>query len=426
MRTKFHPGVVVLILGIETLALLSTRTSALSNQDSAFGHDEATRLALGRTIAEVRYENTPLDQVIDDLRKRLGINIHVHWAELDDCGVKKNSPIRARLKHVSAGRLLRLVLETFSETVSCTYEIRDGVVVVSTESAQHRMVLRTYMVRDLLHEGEWTSTSADPLRKKIEQRLGLLGQTITDSIQPDAWVQGGGLGTLAPVDGIIFVRNTADVHRELKGLFAAIRTVPKQGTIAIQPEVRPTAANEKIRNALNRRLPSIQFENVPFGQVVEWLSDMIDINMHVMWDTLGIKGAPRGHPVSLNLRDRSAAAALRLTLDDLTRGAPWGFEIDDGILVIAGAEFLYRRLFVHVYEVADLTRARIEPEALTQLLADTVDPDSWVQGGGLGTLRIFRDRLVVRNNVRVQREVARVLGLFRNAAPRGNTKTESP
>jgi hypothetical protein len=57
---------------------------------------------------------------------------------------------------------------------------------------------------------------------------------------------------------------------------------------------------------------------------------------------------------------------------------------------------------------------------LTQLIMATVEPQTWSEAGGAGTLPVFKNKLVVKAPEGVQKEVASLLEMLRDKpAPKG-------
>jgi hypothetical protein len=235
-------------------------------------------------------------------------------------------------------------------------------------------------------------------------------------------------------------------------------------------------ADRAVEEALDRVLDRIEFQDVPFNQVLDYLRAALNVNVQILWPALEAAGIERTRPVTLNLRGLSIAQILRATLDDVgLTDVQLDFEVRRGVLLIATREVLEHELVTCAYPVRDLLvawAARIRlaqpgvaagdladrigsggappvasgrppgpgagpasspgprsvaaappdeslvllaEEELTSTLTATVAPDSWQINGGLGSYRVFNGALVVSNSRRVQRQVERLLNDLRAA-----------
>ncbi len=57
-------------------------------------------------------------------------------------------------------------------------------------------------------------------------------------------------------------------------------------------------------------------------------------------------------------------------------------------------------------------------QRLVDAIVETIEPDSWAENGGLGTIACFGDRLIVRNTETVQQETCRLLADIRAQLPK--------
>lgn len=99
------------------------------------------------TPISISFDNTPLRQVLDELRDVHGINIVPDKPALDEAGVSLESPISIKLDRVSLKSALNLILHQ----VRLTHVIKDEVLQITTEEhARGKLVAVTYSVADLV------------------------------------------------------------------------------------------------------------------------------------------------------------------------------------------------------------------------------------------------------------------------------------
>jgi hypothetical protein len=203
---------------------------------------------------------------------------------------------------------------------------------------------------------------------------------------------------------------------------------------------------------LNERLDMVTFEEAPLDQVMDWLSTLTPMNVVVRWQVLEDAGIDRDKPITMDVRNMRLSQVLYLLLKEA--GGPdlnLAYRASGELLIISTEEDLGQEMVVRVYDVSDLLvrapRFRSAPqldlaqqqggqggsgsqnifggsqgggstddddegtrggrdedsdiEELIDLIIQTVEPDSWVDNGGVGTVSAFRNLLVVRNNILV-------------------------
>ena len=106
-------------------------------------------------LMSVDYQEIPFQNVIDDLRSRLGINILVYWPALVQTGIERDVPVTLKLNNISASRVLAAVLDYVSSESgqSLAMEVDQGVLEINLkENLGRKMEVKTYYVGDLLHQ----------------------------------------------------------------------------------------------------------------------------------------------------------------------------------------------------------------------------------------------------------------------------------
>jgi hypothetical protein len=383
--------------------------------------DDEVYAALRRTIPEFTFQDSPLDYVLSDLRRRTGLNVHVQSRELDREGIQLDKPVSITLRNLPAGRVLRAVLDAAGGDAQLQYEVQGGAVVVSTDAAlARRMVLRTYLVRDLLPA---VRTAAEPLRR---QSIGVLVNCIRDTVFPDSWEENGGEGKISDSDGILVVRNGFQVHDQLRALLDALRTVPTGGSVPVpsSPSEDPLA-NAIVHSALQRVLPSVAYDGVPLLTVLEKLGRELNVNILPMVDALQAEGLEMDTPVSLHLQNVTAERVLEQIVKGLRGDARPAFDVDDGIVIVASDAYLERHKLIRVYHLAAVAPTPETRDQAIQMLQNTVEPDSWLFNGGSAQLVPFNDRLIVLQTPRAHRQIEELLRATREGMS-GHRPTSRP
>lgn len=201
------------------------------------------RAPLSRTVAEVRFDAAPLEDVLEWFADASGQNVVVQWQLLADVGVERDQPVSLRLRNVQLGTVLWLVLnQVAGPDIQLAYQADREVLLISTAQAlsQH-MIVRVYDVTDLLSRAphfrnayrlDLSTVGTDsgsagleggdegddqPTTSAAADTMGALVNVIQEAIEPDSWRANGGNGTVVPFGTQLVVRNTTAVHQQLGG-----------------------------------------------------------------------------------------------------------------------------------------------------------------------------------------------------------------
>src|SRR4030095_8596308 len=95
----------------------------------------------------LNFQNTPLKQVLDDLRAYHGLPIYVDEKALEEHGISMNRPVTFKLEQVALKSALRLLLKN----VGATYKIAEDCLQITTvDEARGALTLSTHYVADLI------------------------------------------------------------------------------------------------------------------------------------------------------------------------------------------------------------------------------------------------------------------------------------
>jgi type II secretory pathway component GspD/PulD (secretin) len=223
----------------------------------------------------ISFDNTPLKQVLDELRDYHGINIVDDKQALQEAGVSLESPISIKLDRISLRSALNLILHQ----VRLTHVIKDEVLMITTEEhARGKLKTVTHSVADLVIPVEDFANVRDPGPQAQPQNPvpnpsptpvtgsqsmvsgtsvgtptgGALSSTnggvtvtkrgpsatteaeliklITSTIQPKTWSEMGGPGTIDyfPLTMSLVINQTSDIQEQITDLLAALRRLQDQ------------------------------------------------------------------------------------------------------------------------------------------------------------------------------------------------------
>ena len=223
---------------------------------------EKIETALTRPFDKADFNETPLRDVVADVRERLKIPVVLDGRALEEAGIDSESPITFTGQGMTARAALRRVLGDLDLTAL----VRDEALVITTrEKAGEELDVRLY-----------------PLPWGYRMQGAVDFQALIDLIQnsvggPGDWADGGGNGVIRPLgDGaaaLLVVTQTAEVHDAVEGL---LRGLHEQGLAEFggredasagkTPTVRVHhVADEAVRRDLAQKLVELCNTSLPHG-----------------------------------------------------------------------------------------------------------------------------------------------------------------
>lgn len=177
------------------------------------------------------------------------------------------------------------------------------------------------------------------------------------------------------------------------------------------------AARERIERALSQP-GSISCVDKPLSALVDDLSQQMGINMVLAKTPLEEAAIPVDTPITARVSGVSYRAILRLILKE----QKLNWVIRDEVLLVTTQDDADQWLETRLYPVLDLvalegisSREAVQGEAdydtLIDTIATTVEPDSWDEVGGAGTVADFPNAgaLVIMQTQEIHAEVEKVL-----------------
>lgn len=207
---------------------------------------------------------------------------------------------------------------------------------------------------------------------------------------------------------------------------------------------------------LNQRVPEIELIEQPLDQVLEWLGELNNISIIVRWQMLEDMGIDRDKPISIKARNLRLSQVLWLVMNEAGGSdVKLAYRATGPLLVLSTEEDLSKEMVTKVYDVADLliripnasrdaafdvtqgmgeggqqgggggqgmfgegneeqdddyedderNGNNVQLDTLIELIQQTVEPDSWRENGGRGTIIPFRRLLVVHNTILVHQRL---------------------
>ena len=242
------------------------------------------RRILASRVPPLRFDDTPLQDVLDWVQDYSGALVTVRWGVLERCGIERETPVSLRVNGNQFAHVLAAVLDQAGSAagVKLAYEASAEQFVFSTHADLSReMIVRVYDVRDLLIDipmaprkppenfkqfepGEVFHTHVhrtfvtpppslspatpvspgfpigvvvrpEPLfpapsgstREIVseDERLQEFMELILNSVEPDTWLANNAdaPGTIFPYKGVLIVRNSRYVHQQIQDALSASR-----------------------------------------------------------------------------------------------------------------------------------------------------------------------------------------------------------
>ena len=378
------------------------RHQLLTERRTAAAQSAAVDAALEEQIDTAHFagDDRPWGEVLDSLKSRSNVPLVVNEAEAAAMGVDRQTRVNVPEGTFPLGELL----DEITGRIDLSWRRAGGQIEITSydlaSTARDKLVTRVYPLPAGSSRGE-----------KLADDAMVLGEFIHNSIKPDSWQEVGGKGVLESAGGALIVRQTEDIHRQIRQLLAQMESLP-QG-LSRQLEGDATAARERGRiEAELGKTGSVSFDNVPLEGALETLAAQFGVRIRWSPKTWAICSANPAARVSLSLSNVS----LRTILRELLASQRLTYLILDGWVVVmhdVEAESRFHHVFYDVHDLVT-TSGGSDFDQLIDVLTTTVEPDSWDVVGGPGTISEVGDRwLVVAQTEEIQLRIARTLSRIR-------------
>ena len=179
------------------------------------GENERRILAALDSPTAFDFIEVPLEDVVDYLKKFHRIEIQLDQRALEDVGIPTDVPITKSLRGISLRSALKLLLRE----LDLTHVVENEVLLITTpEEAEMALSTVVYPVTDFAYQ--------DKSGEKWVDFDSLIG-TIKTTIQPDAWDDVGGPGSVGEMEYgdqyYLVLAQTQEVHREIAALLQRMR-----------------------------------------------------------------------------------------------------------------------------------------------------------------------------------------------------------
>lgn len=235
---------------------------------------------------------------------------------------------------------------------------------------------------------------------------------IKETIEPKSWDDVGGSGSAEymPSMKVLVVQQTGPVQRQVGVLLEMLRS----------PEARRLPEwRRRMEERLNETV-SIDYQDKPLGDVAAELRGMIGGNVVLDKSVVASLGADA--PVSFQLDNVPLRVALRFLLERLDMT----YALYDEALVLMTRDAANDHLEIRFYEIEPLLpkaadgTPRFDADEWTDMIRETIDPDTWDDVGGPATLEVYAPKylLVIGQTYETHGKIAALLKALEGTAVR--------
>ncbi|MDP6543681.1 MAG: hypothetical protein QGH60_06775 [Phycisphaerae bacterium] len=403
--------------------------------------DRIVRKQLDKKVSKLDFEDMELSQVFQFLRDVSGANIHVKWKALALESIEAKTTVNVHLKNVTFSKALETILKGVATggepgvgETGLGYIINDGVVTVSTNAdLGEQIVVRVYDLRDMIRVvvgsdllGAPRSIKATGAGRKTRRKIILEMKTlVSDIVDRDSWRDAGGeAGVIGEKDEHLVITQSLDNHAKIVELLGKVRKTA--GLKDIGPKAK-TKADRVVRKQLDTRVSKVDFEDMEFSKVIQFLRDISGAKITVKWRALAKEGIEPTDTVNVHLANVTFRKSLETILRnvEIVRKMGLVYVVDKGAITISTKSDFAKRTVVRTYDIRDIIRAGAAMEsplwscrniigAIQVLITDTVDRDSWRDAGGeAGALSRINGQLVITQTRANHDQIAELFGKFR-------------
>lgn len=388
---------IAIVAGVMVVALgwWHHRRQLLAGLRADAAEAAAVEAALQEQIDTTDFAGTdqPWGEVLDILKSRCNMPLVVNEAEATAMGVDRQTRVTVPEGVIPLDELLDEITGRMDLSWRRAGDRIEITSYDSADTARNKLITRVYP----LPAG--TATGG-----KLAEDAETMYDLITTSIEPDSWDDVGGDGVIVPAGGALVIRQTAEIHRIISAFLARMTNLP-DGPPRHFPIVEISAADAAAERALSRKV-HVDFRSERLDFVLNQLSQKAGVPIR-----LGDQSIARA-PIRLH---SAANDSLRSTLQQIFTQIGLSYCIRHGAILITTDDDVQSHPSIWFYDVGDLVGVDggSDFDTLIDLLTDTVEPDSWDEVGGPGTIQELGDHWLVvvqsrDNHRKLQRTLARI------------------
>jgi hypothetical protein len=377
------------------------RQRLFSERRIAVAQADAAASALDKLIDTTDFagQDRAWGDLLTELAARCDVPLQVDEAEAKSMGVDRQTRV-----YVPAGVFpLGELLDEITGGMDLGWRRSGGSIEITSisEAESGRLLLSTRV---------YPLPAANGAGETLIDDAEALCELITTHIVPESWEEVGGQGVIEPAGGALVVRQTDAIHGLIREFLSQMES---SGGWRHELAENPVADDEeqRIARAL-AEVDSVDFRDTPLDEALQTLTARHGLRFQFSAEALANGAANPAIPVTLSL----SRVALRTILRELLGAQQLTFVVRSGSFEVTTIDAAESQLIHGVYDVRDLveTSGRPDFDSLIELITTTVEPDSWDEVGGPGTIAEMGDRwLVVSQTEDIQQKVQRTLARVR-------------
>lgn len=205
-----------------------------------------------------KFEKNALINALAYVSRTAGVPMDIDWRSLEQIGADQATPVSMDLGDQPAKVVLEKILKQISKdrVNKADTAINNGIVTVgSADTIRRQTVTVTYPIADmLLFAPDYNDVPVLDLESKVgnkkksvdafkaerknvpdkKERIRQIISVIEQGVDPDSWKENGGdIGSVTELNGLLVITNTARNHREITGLLSKLREI-RQTQISVE------------------------------------------------------------------------------------------------------------------------------------------------------------------------------------------------
>jgi len=132
------------------------------------------------------------------------------------------------------------------------------------------------------------------------------------------------------------------------------RDITKRRELVGASATSESEADRKVRQRLRQKIAKLDFDDIEFKNVINFLRRVSGANIYVKWKALEAVSIDQSNTVNVHLADVTFEKALRVILQDVGGVTPLSYVIDEGVIMISTKDDLSHRTLTRVYDIRDL------------------------------------------------------------------------
>lgn len=217
-------------------------------------------MAMGKMIPAT-FDNVPLFKALAYISQSTGVPVDTDWRSLEQIGVDQTTTVSMTLGDQPARVVLEKVLKQVSRDRinKADSAINDGIMTVgSVDTIRRQTVTVTYPIADmLLFAPDYSDVPVMDLESKVgagakrlavndafrkdvkavpdkKERIRQIISVIEQGVDAETWKENGGdVGSITELNGLLVITNTAKNHKEITGLLSKLREI-RQTQISVE------------------------------------------------------------------------------------------------------------------------------------------------------------------------------------------------